>query len=64
MLKYFETILPFKRKKLEKPYKPCTVIKLLKATWKGKKLKEGFEATHGNGTRDLLNRKPQTNQLR
>ena len=39
-------------------------LRLLKATWKGKKLKDGIEVTTGNQTWDLPHRRPHTNQLR
>ena len=38
-------------------------LKLLKATQKGEKSKEGFEFTPGNHTRDLPHRRPRTNEL-
>ena len=54
------------------PYPPLSTntpfygyLKLLKAIQKGKKVKEGFEVTAGNQTRDLLHKRlrTHTNQL-
>ena len=36
-------------------------LKLLKATRKGKKSKEGFVVASGNGTGDVPHRRPRTN---
>ena len=45
------------------PLHQCSILWVFKATQKEKKLKEGIVVTPGNQTRDLLHRRPCTNQL-